>query len=464
MDAYITQRFIGLGSSKSTLPLTSLEDADAIHQQNELLTNKIMLIEKQNMEQQIRLQHLEKLVMELSTKRTGIELSRQEQRNYDNFGSCGHSTRTIPERHDWNYVNACAVRDSGTYDSVDDKYMAESATVSKYIVREPEHHKQTDSYLSGHGITHASNCRRVFENLPVLSCPNASQNSNTSQAESNCVLSRNSVLEMSDDVMSIMEEFDRTAREHGLKYSMTPTRSVISSEDIVENAEFEREFTASLKEDHANDNDLASPTKAFLTPSYQCTALALSQYESENGPMITPQACLTTPVLLTAEALRTAEKLQDSHQLERSRTENNLKPLHDSYGYRREYFKKWESNDQNTKLKKVNPFANLISGLRQVSKPAVGNNCKNNSKYYRSSGLLQIPVSPKKVPVPNLSPANSCISSLSSHIRNWSQSLKLPHLSPMPESHCSDIEMNASDDELLTDKMFSVSEEGGECE
>lgn len=60
----------------------------ALIQQNEILSSKIELIEKQNLEQQKRLQQLERLVMELSCNRSQVEVLEHRQPNSGQDVNC----------------------------------------------------------------------------------------------------------------------------------------------------------------------------------------------------------------------------------------------------------------------------------------------------------------------------------------------------------------------------------------
>lgn len=263
---------------------------------------------------------------------------------------------------------------------------------------------------------------------------------------------------MSDIVANLMDEFDRNARETGLIYGMTPTRSIAESEDQCD------DFTQRcLGTEGSGEPDIHSPAEdecdvsptplpAFLTPLYQHSVSNRDEKDFGDEPLVTPRLSLTTPVLLTVNALKEMEKSQSICQA----------PFHgDKSGF--VSLSSLSQSSQSTPVKsrgflpskaspifsavignKVSPFANLLRGLHHAASKNPGESSSPRdlpqaSKMAQPSHMQRLPL---RSQIPG-SPS-SVTSSITGHVLKWSQSLTLPLLSPLPESHCGDIQTQVS--------------------
>lgn len=273
---------------------------------------------------------------------------------------------------------------------------------------------------------------------------------------------RSEVDELSQDVASLMEEFDRNARENGLVYSMTPCHSFADSEDLAEVRRLQNETLSTdspFKSNTHSEDVSAYPLPAFLTPSYHGVGSHSNPHSNSNEPMVSPQLCFTTPVLLTTEALREAERHQDLDS--KNKTQEKLLPYFSgcSDGSHSDLSSTVSVQDNLGKKSKFSfslgnkssPFSNLLAGLHQTSHsylkqskslikgrwPVVGNKSGNQhhestSKDLRASHLHGF-----------CSPGSS-VGSVCGQVCKWSRTLKHPLLSPLSGSHCSDLETHVS--------------------
>ncbi|XP_064085102.1 uncharacterized protein LOC135200393 isoform X2 [Macrobrachium nipponense] len=401
------------------------ESSDLLVHQNKLLSNKIQLIEMQNLEQQRRLQQLENLIMEITSAKSLVKAEQKSSsgiQQLDKLSECGGK---VP-------VQCYA---AGEYHGMDQKTLSHSDKLktlqctSRFTVKDSMH---TNVPVGNYG--------RIIKQLSLKRKGNCSESDfYHSQFVKDWQVSSsgNEELGQSDDVLSIMEEFDRTARENGVMYSMTPEGSVISAEDLCNFQECLKDNCEVIGNCNSVDNAdydldiLATPASELLTPSFQSPAPTISQYPSENGPMITPQPCLTTPVLLTSEALRAVERTQDQ--------QSNPAPrwgLRDRFPVPdREERKSSHKHCLDFKKRKMCLFSNLLSGLNQMASSCHENSSPEDDKSAKESCLRgQRFINQSNLELPSSSPAYSNKSISSSHVREWSQSMRHVFLSPMPES------------------------------
>lgn len=234
----------------------------------------------------------------------------------------------------------------------------------------------------------------------------------------------------SQDMASLMDEFDRKARETGLLYGMTPCYSTAESDDLADASKLlapspDRPTLFSSVSESPDDIVCSAPSPAFITPVYQNNTENLNPIYRE--PEIVPQLSFTTPSLLTVEALKDIEV---HHTKSLDECANNLHPIVGN-----------TQNEPSCSLVKTlltdrgSPFSNLIAGIRQQmpvpqSKKSITGrgiwpvrSAQYRSSEQKGSGMC--------------SPAGN-VGSTSEAILRWSQSLRLPFLSPLTESHCSD--------------------------
>ncbi|XP_047500342.1 uncharacterized protein LOC125046585 isoform X2 [Penaeus chinensis] len=279
---------------------------------------------------------------------------------------------------------------------------------------------------------------------------------------------------MSDIVANLMDEFDRTARESGLIYGMTPTRSTADSEDQCDDFAQGCQGTEGPREPdvHSATEDgcdvSPSPLSVFLTPLYKQSVSSKDEKGISDEPLETPRLSLTTPVLLTVDALKEMERSQNTCQEPFQREENVFASLC--------------SHSQSSKVSpfrsrdilpskacpafsavigsKTSPFANLLRGLHHVAnKNPSGSSNPGDAHLLQASRKAQ-PTRMQRLPLRSQIPGSpsSITSSITGHVFKWSQSLTLPLLSPLPESHCGDIQAQASDEEdLVVDEVVSLS-------
>lgn len=261
---------------------------------------------------------------------------------------------------------------------------------------------------------------------------------------------------MSDIVANLMDEFDRTARENGLIYGMTPTRSTADSED--QGDDFTQGEGSGEPDLHvaAEDGCDVSPTPlpAFLTPLYQNSVSSKNENGFNDEPLVTPRLSLTTPVLLTVNALKEMERSQTTCP-EPFQRENYL-------------FSSVSSHSQSSKVSpvksrdilpakacpsfsavigsKTSPFANLLRGLNHVANKNPGGNSNPGDGHMLQASRKAQPTHMQRLPLRSQIPGSpsSITSSITGHVFKWSQSLTLPLLSPLPESHCGDIQAQVS--------------------
>lgn len=366
-------------------------DRRTVVHENESLKQKILQIEMQNVAQQRRLQQLEKMVMELS-------------------------------------------RMKSPKDVLDTPHMTP--------FREPtEDGSKTDRAQEG----------RVRDTSPgTRGREGAGGGSEDDHADGG----------MSDIVANLMDEFDRTARENGLIYGMTPTRSTAGSEDQCDDftqgrqaAEGSREPDLHLATEDGCDVS-PSPLPAFLTPLYQHSVSSKDEKGFSDEPLVTPRLSLTTPVLLTVNALKEMERSQNTCQ----------EPFHRE----KNVFASLFSHSQSSKVSpiksreilpsktfpafstvigsKTSPFANLLRGLHHASnKTPIGSSNSGEGHLLQANRMAQ-PTPMQRLPLRSQIPGSpsSITSSITGHVFKWSQSLTLPLLSPLPESHCGDIQAQVS--------------------
>ncbi|XP_066981097.1 uncharacterized protein [Macrobrachium rosenbergii] len=403
------------------------ESSDVLVHQNKLLSNKIQLIEMQNLEQQRRLQQLENLIMEITAAKSPAKAEQKSSsgiQQLDKLSECGGKAR----------VQCCA---EGEYHGMDQKILSHSDKLKTL-----EHTPGFTVKGSMHTNFPVGNYGRVIKQPSLTKIGNCSESDlyhcqfvRGRQVSSNA---GNEELRQSDDVLSIMEEFDRTARENGVMYSMTPEGSVVSAEDLCNFQESFRDNCEVIGNCNSVDNAgydldiLATPASELLTPSFQSSAPTLSLYPSENRPMITPQPCLTTPVLLTSEALRAVERSEDQQPNPMTKW-----GLLDRFPFPdREERKSRHIRCLDFKKRKMSLFSNLLSGLNQMASSCLEISSPQDDKSAKESCLRgQRCINQSNTEQPSSSPAYSNKSISSSHIREWSQSMRHVFLSPMPESH-----------------------------
>ncbi|XP_068200168.1 uncharacterized protein [Palaemon carinicauda] len=415
-------------SHKTACDGQSLENSSLLMQQNTLLTNKIQLIEMQNLDQQRRLQYLEKLILDLTASRSPIKTEQKSS-------STIQPLEELPDYDGKVYVKCNAAKE---FHDIDHKAWSHSHGMKKACPSLGLTEKS-----GAHVKFPASNYGRMIKKLNLKKSGICSDiDMNHSQFVRGCQVSSregNEELRQSDDVLSIMEEFDQTARENGVRYGVTPEGSVISTEDLSDIQEYFPDNSKGMAkcdfggDDYSNcDIDiLATPASVLLTPSFQSPAPTLSQYPSESGPMITPQPCLTTPVLLTSEALRAVEKAQDqqTNPLPRYSLSERLTIPETEERKRQLQFLDF-------KKRKISLFSNLLSGLNQISNSYIENDSPraDQSTKNRQRGQRIFNQNTSEQQQPFCSPAHSNISINSSRIREWCQSMRRGFLSPMPES------------------------------
>ncbi|KAK3882918.1 hypothetical protein Pcinc_012735 [Petrolisthes cinctipes] len=252
----------------------------------------------------------------------------------------------------------------------------------------------------------------------------------------------------SQDTASLMDEFDRKARENGLVYGMTPCHSIAESDDLAETREFDTssDSICPIVSESPDEIVYSTPSPALITPSYQ------NNTENPNplsrDPETAPQLCFTTPSLLTTEALEDVEAHQQ-HINNSNECSNNDHPVVDNTQSEPSYV-----NPVNNLLtKRGSPFSNLIASIRQLPVSQSKKNISSKgfwpvkSAQYRSSEQKGSEM---------YSPTGS-VGSTSEAILRWSQSLSLPFLSPLTESHCSDQALTY-DEDFYSDLMFNVAE------
>ncbi|KAK8743013.1 hypothetical protein OTU49_001488, partial [Cherax quadricarinatus] len=281
--------------------------------------------------------------------------------------------------------------------------------------------------------------------------------------------------QLSGDVASLMEEFDRKGRENGIIYGMAISSSVADSEDLAETRSMDNMTTLyPTPSDSYAENVCRSPLPSLLTPSYhQSENSNINNYSYDSEPLISPQLCLTTPVLLTTEALREVEKHQDLYQ-ENFNCEKKINEQIPCICSDTKSFELPTSTLEGKPVKKpavtlalgskVTPFSNLLAGLRQASNQVQHNGFTKNyclTKGDKFVNSLHDTVS-KNLHFVRPSGFSSPSSSVSGRICKWNHSLRLPLLSPLTGSHCSDLETHASDEEdLVVDEVVSFSMTGG---
>lgn len=235
----------------------------------------------------------------------------------------------------------------------------------------------------------------------------------------------------SQDMASLMDEFDRKARENGLVYGMTPCHSIAESDDLAEASKLLTRSPDTLFPSVSEPPDeivCSAPSPAFITPVYQNNTENLNPLYRDPEPETVPQLSFTTPSLLTVEALKDVEA-QHQHTKSSDECPNNLHPFVGN-----------TQNEPSTSLVKNlladrgSPFSNLIAGIHQMPAPQSKKSITGRgfwpvrSAQYRSSEQKGSGM---------CSPAGS-VGNTSEAILRWSQSLRLPFLSPLTESHCSD--------------------------
>lgn len=250
--------------------------------------------------------------------------------------------------------------------------------------------------------------------------------------------------ELTSDLVSLMEEFDRNGRENGMTYGVTPSYGLSDSHDI--DLDEGPDGVSLPNEDFCKSTPLvrdvySSPLPIFITPTYQDWTYSTYNYKGAEEPQCSPQLCFTTPVLLTSNALREAEQNHDVldsndtvgyFQPERWSIAMSPKPVSQSQ----------EECRGGSMLAKTNPFSNLLAWIHQTSKPNVKQHTASDKEHWPAGdqhGSLGL-----SEPPGFCTPGNESIVSVSERVRKWSQSLRLPFLSPMPESLCSDKEANVS--------------------
>lgn len=251
---------------------------------------------------------------------------------------------------------------------------------------------------------------------------------------------------LSRDVISLMDEFDRIAIEKGLTYGMTPTHSVADSDDLTESSGVKKSWMDSVSHCASTSAEAVStsPLPTFLTPSYQHWKSVGGEYSKHYEPSISPQLSFTTPVLLTAEALREAEKQQKAPHLSSTRGGTHSDEI-TPFTFQDHSAKRRTLNLM--KKYRVSPFANLLAGIHQTtqSHPSLINPGKSSQPTKEDAREPWHHMSTFKGPPGFYSPgSSSSVGSGLSHIRKWTQSQRLPLLSPLPKSLCSDLQTHVS--------------------
>ena len=245
---------------------------------------------------------------------------------------------------------------------------------------------------------------------------------------------------LTNDLVSLMEEFDRNGRENGIIYGVTPCYSVADSDDM----DLE-EGTAGVylpSEDVCANNTLvgdvySSPLPMFITPKYQDWTLDGYDYKHAEEPQRSPQLCFTTPVLLTSNALKEAE--QNLDEVDSNDGGRNFDPGRWIAGSLNPVSQSKEESSGGNILGKQNPFSNLLTWIQQTS--------QLNAKQHKASCKGYWPTQNQQGSLGFKKLAGFCSpdsDSVSERVHKWTQSLRLPLLSPLPESLQSDKETNVS--------------------
>lgn len=244
---------------------------------------------------------------------------------------------------------------------------------------------------------------------------------------------------LTKDLASLMDEFDRNGRENGMVYGVTPSHSCTDSDDLA-HAEATGKMPLSYvdvsKTVPLSDDVCSSPLPIFITPTYEDWTNKDNKennLEKVEEPQGSPQPCFTTPILLTSDALKQAEQSNNSTcDAKRWRTSVSLQPVTQSE----------EDDSQGPTLGQTNPFSNLLAWINQTPCPDAKPNRASEKGYWPGRG--QPSSLDTRAPPRFSSPSSYSVSSIADQVHKWSQSLRLPLLSPMPESLCSEQEANVS--------------------
>lgn len=248
---------------------------------------------------------------------------------------------------------------------------------------------------------------------------------------------------LTKDLASLMDEFDRNGRENGMVYGVTSSHSVADSDDLA-HAEGKGKMPLSTEDVSKvaplSDVVSSSPLPIFITPTYEAWTKDSNKennLEDTLEPQGSPQSCFTTPILLTLDALKQAEQglegknSTSSFDPKKWRKDVSLQPVTQS-----------GKDDTRRITGKINPFSNLLAWINQTSHPSTKEHRATEKDYWPSQGH------PSSLsmsgPSGFCSPGSHSVGSASEQVHKWSQSLRLPLLSPMPESLCSEQEVNVS--------------------
>lgn len=248
---------------------------------------------------------------------------------------------------------------------------------------------------------------------------------------------------LAKDLASLMDEFDRNGRENGMVYGVTPSHSFADSDDLAP-AEGTEKLSSAIedvsKAAPLADDVCSTPLPIFITPTYE----DWTKDNKENNlvdaeePQRSPQPCFTTPVLLTSDALKQAEQSLDDENYT-----SGFDPEKWTTGLTQQSVtQSGEDDSRKITSGKTCPFSNLLSWINQTPSP--------NIKHHRASEKECRPVKGHTGsqcmggPPGFCSPGSHSVGSASDQVRKWSQSLRLPLLSPMSESFCSEQEANVS--------------------
>lgn len=248
---------------------------------------------------------------------------------------------------------------------------------------------------------------------------------------------------LTKDLASLMEEFDRNGRENGMVYGVTPSHSFADSDDLVP-AEGTGKMPLST-EDVTKAVSLAadvspSPLPIFITPTYENWTKDKNKVSSSldaKEPESSPQPCFTTPVLLTLGALKQAEQ---SLNVEDKISRFGLERW--SASVSAPHVTQPGDDDLVVASSKTNPFCNLQAWINHTPSACAKHDRPSEKGYWPA--VPQSTSQSIKGPPGFCSPSSSSVGSASEQVHKWSQSLRLPLLSPMPESLCSEQDANVS--------------------
>lgn len=240
------------------------------------------------------------------------------------------------------------------------------------------------------------------------------------------------------DLASLMEEFDRNGREKGMVYGVTPSHSFADSDElsVTEGTGKMPSSTEDVNKTAPPVDMCSTPMPMFITPTYR----DWSKYNKESNsgdtaePQNSPQSCFITPILLTSDAIKEVEQGFSDENIVSS-----FDPKRHCAGANLQNGTSAAEDDPKIK---TTPFTNLLAWISQTTCPGT-KQCRTLEKgHWPARGH---PSSLGMGGPPGCSsPSSHSVVSASEQVHRWSQSLRLPLLSPMPESLEGEQEANVS--------------------